>query len=241
LLGKSTGKTEVIKKMQNPIRNCAGATLLELAVVVGMVAILSTVAFQGWNYLQERSREIRCSGTLRQLALGVLSYSVDHGGQLPRSSHSAAAAVPRQRGWMREIFPYLGQDQNAPNTRYREILAQYFRCPSDKTRTSGSSYGLNVFFELDPEYDDYEGNPQTWKTLASLPHPGRTILLAEVPSSADHVMAHFWGSEGYGGDVASTRHRNRSHYAFADGHLELLSVEKTFHQKANLWHPDLSK
>ena len=223
------------------LRSQHAATLVEIVVAAGVALTLAAFTLTALRNLQDQRERLRCLSTMRQLALGVLSFAAEKGGQLPRSNHSAAAAG--ERGWQREILPYLGYDRDVPLARFRELQARHFRCPADRKRTTGTSYGLNVFFELDPGFDDYEGAPQTWRTLASLPRAARTILLAEVPEQADHVMAHFWGGGGFGGDVASTRHTGRSHYAFADGHIELLPVEKTFapSQAVNLWNPGLAR
>ena len=118
--------------------------------------------------------------------------------------------------------------------------ARYFRCPAD-ARTNGTSYGLNVFFELDPESDDYEGAPARWRRASALPSPSRTVLLAEIKtgSSADHVMAHFWSGSAEGSEVAVDRHGGRSNFVFADGSAALLRIADT-HDPANgidCWNP----
>lgn len=102
---------------------------------------------------------------------------------------------------------------------------------------------MNVYFELDPGFDDYIGAPQTWRRIASIPRPSRTILLAEVPSSADHVMAHFWEAGGSGGDVAGKRHSGKANYVFADGHVEKLAPGSVYDVAAgiDLWNPSLAK
>ena len=217
-----------------------GWTLVELLVAIALVAILAALLTPAWLSGLEKSNRASCQQKMRQLGSAIFAWSVDHGMEWPRSSHTAFAHG--QRGWARAILPYLGHDQTIPNAQFRELQKTQFRCPSDQTRQSGSSYGLNVYFELDPDFDDYEGAPAQWRYAHSLPHPSRTILLAEVPGTSDHVMAHFWQSGGGGYDVAASRHARRSNFLFADGSIEALELQETFHPAAgvNLWHPLLA-
>jgi prepilin-type processing-associated H-X9-DG protein len=142
------------------------------------------------------------------------------------------------------ILPCIGEKADPSTSEWQGIQARRFRCPADKKRKTGQSYGLNVFFELNPDFDDYEGNPQGWRTLSSLPRPSRTILLAEIGGSSDHVMAHFWEGEGTSGlDCSHDRHDGKAHYAFADGHIELLGLDAIYSPSKgiNLWNPSLAK
>ncbi len=178
---------------------------------------------------------------MRRLGSGILQYTADHGGEIPRSTHSAQAH--QQRGWIREIFPYLGYERDATPEKFREIQAREFRCPADTARNNGSSYGLNVYFELNPDYDDYPGSPQQWQSLQNAPRPGGCVLLAEIPGNVDHVMSHFWSEGADGLDVAPERHEGRSNYLFLDGHLENLPLEAVYlpSKDINRWNPSLAK
>lgn len=185
---------------------------------------------------------IKCAQTLRNLSTGVLLFAADNNMAIPRSSHSAYAAS--ERGWSRSILPYIGEQTDLSNTEWAGVQARLFRCPSDKSRTSGQSYGLNVFFELKPDFDEYEGAPNQWRNMTAVPVPSKTILLAEVGGSSDHVMAHFWTSDQSDGyDCAHGRHQGKANYAFVDGHIELLKIQEVYSpsQGINLWNPSLAK
>ena len=212
-----------------------GFSLIELLVVIAIIAVLAGVASAGWQRARGSSQGARCLSQMRQLASAIHQWGADRGGEFPRSSHSAFAH--RSRGWQREILPYLGGKDGRITP---EVASRYFRCPAD-ARTNGTSYGLNVFFELDPESDDYEGAPARWRRASALPSPSRTVLLAEIKtgSSADHVMAHFWSGSAEGSEVAVDRHGGRSNFVFADGSAALLRIADT-HDPANgidCWNP----
>ena len=99
-------------------------------------------------------------------------------------------------------------------------MAEACSCPSDESG-GGVSYGLNVYYELNPNADDYAGKPQTWRRQLNVPSPTRTVLVAEVNSGVDHVMAHFWEGDDTATEVAVKRHNGKANYVFADGHVEL--------------------
>jgi len=216
----------------------AAFSLVELLVVLAIIALLVGVASGAWHRARSSSQAAECLSTMRQLSTAMQLWGADRGGEFPRSSHSAFAH--RSRGWQREILPYLGETGSIVTL---EQQRRYFRCPAD-TRTNGTSYGLNVFFELDPDADDYEGAPSRWRRASSLPAPSRTVLLAEIKtdSAADHVMAHFWSGSAAGSEVAIDRHDGRSNFVFADGSAALLEVEDTYDpaRGINRWNPSLA-
>jgi prepilin-type N-terminal cleavage/methylation domain-containing protein/prepilin-type processing-associated H-X9-DG protein len=226
--------------MNKPSTARAGFTVVELLVCVAVIGVLASLLFPAFGKSMGAAQLTKCRAAMRGLSQGVLLWASDHDEEFPRSSHSAFGY--QQRGWAKSILPYLGEPDNPDNAAWLAIQKRYFRCPEDSLRTSGLSYGLNSFFELDPGFDDYEGSPQQWRRLVSIPKPTRTILLAEVPAAADHVMAHFWEEGGAGYDVDIDRHDGKSQFAFADGHIELLPIGKTFDPAAgiNLWNPSLA-
>ena len=106
-----------------------------------------------------------------------------------------------------------------------------------------------MYFELNPDNDDYLGTPQTWRRLASIPHPATTILQAEVSGSgssmsdtADHIMAHFWMTLPDACDVDGLRHKGRSNYNFVDGHAAARQLSATFDpaMQLDMWDPFLA-
>jgi len=210
-------------------------------VAVAVVAVLAALLLPALGAGIQSSEAAQCSANLRTLAAGVLACAAENNGALPRSSHSAWAA--NEKAWSKAILPYLGEKPDPTNQEWAAIQKRRFRCPADKSRRSGQSYGLNVFFELKPDFDEYEGSPQQWRALPSIPAPTRTILLAEVGGNSDHVMAHFWEGEGSAGyDCAHDRHEGRANYAFADGHIELRRLVEIYapSQSLNRWNPSLA-
>lgn len=219
-----------------------GFTLVELLATLTVVSILAAILFAATGKVRASAHRAECAGNLRQLAAGVQLYANDHGGQLPRSDHSAFAH--RQRSWLSTIQPYLGADEALQGEALDKAIERHCRCPSEEGRESGSSYGLNVHFELAPASDDYDGAPATWRRMMQIPAPSQTILLAELAPGygADHVMAHFWGGDVDGAEVDIDRHDGQANYAFVDGHVECLPVKAIYDpaNQINRWNPVLA-
>ncbi len=207
-------------------------TLIEVLVVITLIGVLTALLWPALARARDKARAMRCVHHLRHLALATRMYADDHDDRLPRSSHSAFAYG--QAPWGRALAGYLGQ----PGAGWTNLFAGVYRCPL-KTGTGNWSYGLNVYFELTPADDDYEGSPSTWPRFGAVPVPSATVLFAEVPGSADHVMAHFWTAPADATDVAHRRHHERAHYVFVDGHIELLRLADTYApaQNRDRWNP----
>ncbi len=201
-------------------RRVPGFTLIELLVVVAIIAVLAGLLLPALARARRLATRTACLGNLRQVGMAMQMYADDFGDQYPRSQHSAFAhgALP----WGIALRPYLGLGRTPRNPAERGV----FRCPADR-RTNGWSYGLNVYFELDPEYDEYPGAPATWRRRADVPRPTSTIVLGEVTGSVDHIMAHFW-SGGSPPELATGRHGGPMVHALADGHAEALRLEATW-------------
>jgi len=207
-----------------------------LLVVVAIIAILASMLLPGLARAKGAARSVQCLNQMRQLGLAVGLYADENEDEFPRSQHSAFAHG--QLPWGRAIAPQLGSGQAA----WTNLLSGVYRCPQDR-RTEPWSYGQNVYFELDPENDDYTGSPQTWRRVALVPHPVATLLHAETTNSADHIMPNFWMSLQDATDIATTRHRGRSNYTFVDGHAAACALTNTYDpcHSLDLWDPYLAR
>ena len=213
-------------------------TLIELLVVIAIIAILAALLLPALARAKESARSAQCLSQMRQIGLAVRLYADDHEDQFPRSQHSAFAHS--ELPWGRAMAPQLGRTEQT----WTNLLRGVYHCPADR-RTEPWSYGQNTYFELNPDNDDYAGSPQTWRRVASVPHPATTILQAEMSgagpmsATADHIMAHFWVTLQDACDVDGVRHKGRSNYNFVDGHAAPLKLAATFNPagKLDLWNP----
>lgn len=89
---------------KNSLSKC-GFTLIELLIVVAIIAILAAFLVPRITDSIEKAREQHCRNNLRQLHAAVLSFSQDHGGDLPFSSSYEVYSQTEnryyeRRGWV---------------------------------------------------------------------------------------------------------------------------------------------
>jgi prepilin-type N-terminal cleavage/methylation domain-containing protein/prepilin-type processing-associated H-X9-DG protein len=222
----------------NPRR---GFTLIELLVVIAVIALLAGVLLPALQRSMEKAQQVRCLGTMRGLGTGLLNIALRQNGRFPRSLHSAGAA--REPTWAAALLEDFGMPDIQTEQQWAEGINRFLRAPEDKNRDGNFySYGLNVYFELDPEGDSYVGSPRQWRTFDSVPHPSGTVLLAEVPPLpyGDHVMAHLWSSaKAAQVAVAHQRHGKRSNVVFVDGSARAVTLAEIYDpaKGVNLWNP----
>ena len=213
----------------------AGFTLIELLVVIALIAILAGLLFPALSRAKESARATQCLSQMRQIGLAVRLYADYNEDEFPRSQHTAFAYG--QPSWGRAVAPQLTQSIAT----WTNLLRGVYHCPSDR-RAAPWSYGQNVYFELEPDNDDYTGAPLTWRRLASIPRSSSTILQAETTGSVDHIMPHFWMTPQDATDVDARRHKGRSNYNFVDGHSEAREFRTTYAPscQVDLWNPQLA-
>lgn len=218
-----------------------GFTLVELLIAVAIIGILGALSVAAVQGVIERSNNARCIAVMRSLGDGIHLYTLDHGGRFPRTSHSAAAH--RELGWAASIAPYLGAPTATNKQEWELVFNQYFRSPLDDSRDPQIySYAMNVFFELDPAGDVYQGSPRTWRTKLKIPEPGRTILLGRPrpEPNVDHFMCHQWsGAADAANALMPIGKDGKLNFLFVDGHVESLTAEETINPTMglNLWNP----
>ena len=210
-----------------------GFTLVEVLVVVAVVAGLAAVAMTALRSARVRAAELNDLARLRNLGVALHGWAVDHHGRFPRSSHSATGRG--ELGWQREILPLLGQPDTSRESLARVKPEQF---GVDHQERPVRSPALNVYFELDPQYDDYDGAPQTWANLSSIPHPAATILLVNSFGTADHVMAQYFSSQA-NGYPAPRPGRRTGGVLWVDGHATLEAGGSLFDPARHLdrFHP----
>lgn len=214
-------------------------TLVEILVVIAIIAVLGALAFPVLSNSLDQTKEARCSHHLRSLGLAIQSYTVEHSGHFPPSTHSTGTVFTK--AWIFQLVPYLGGelgdfdliDQfgqadefliSPGDPQARDRLAAMHR-----TNLPNSSYLYNSFLD-EPEHD----------RIAKLTTLSRTIILFPASDDVgislmnDHIHGRNWdrGWNAMKSDLQPNRFRRgasnadktngKAAYLFADGHVETI-------------------
>jgi prepilin-type N-terminal cleavage/methylation domain-containing protein len=223
-------------KIPRPHRR-SGFTLVELLVVIAVVAGLAAAAMAALRSARVRAAEMNDLTRLRNLGVAIHSWAADHHGRPPRSSHSATGHG--ELGWQREILPLLGQPDTSRDSLARAKSTQFGIDPEESPPRGPA---LNVYFELDPEYDDYEGAPKSWRNFTGVPNPAATVLLVTAYGTADHIMAQYLTGKAL--DLPAPRPGRKSGgVLWVDGHATLEARGSLYDpvSHADRFHPDKAR
>jgi len=81
-------------------------TLIELLIVIAIIAILAGLFLPALKKVQEKAKEIKCSGQLRQLNLYTLGYAMDWNGYNPPYQNLSMASVSSSY-WFCYLWAYI--------------------------------------------------------------------------------------------------------------------------------------
>lgn len=214
-----------------------GFTLVEMLVVIGVIAVLTTVALGGYRMYAGLATRAHCSNNLRQLATAVNLYMGDHNGFFPPYVKTSPDGTrewffgrePYQPGVSegdRELdrkagplYPYLESVGGAEICRGFNYGSAVW-----KAKFKGASYGYGYNWALGGRMT---GNPMN---VAHLQKASSVILLGDCgqvntfqkPASVNNPMIEefYIINESY--KTIHFRHGGKANILFVDGHVECL-------------------
>lgn len=145
-------------------------TLVELLVVISIIALLLSIMLPALNSARERAKRIQCGSNLRQIGIGVQTYSVQNNGLIPSwclpvqgslrpitsFGHSVIGSYPAPFGRTPIGLGILAEGSGAL-LKSRDL----FFCPSDRyfaTQREKTSSGLGwanfkLYYPTTPYYN----------------------------------------------------------------------------------------
>jgi prepilin-type N-terminal cleavage/methylation domain-containing protein len=84
----------------------AGFTVIELAVVVGIIGVIVSITLPAIQAAREASRRSQCTNNLKQLALAVHSFENSFR-KFPSSEPISLEGRPQPHGWLIYVTPYI--------------------------------------------------------------------------------------------------------------------------------------
>ena len=101
-----------------------GFSLVELLVVAGILAVLSSVLLPVFLRAKEEARQATCSSNLRQIGLALAMYRDDWDGVNIKARCDWSSDPPGRVAWKEQLAPYIAGGEEP--TKRMEV----FRCPS---------------------------------------------------------------------------------------------------------------
>jgi prepilin-type processing-associated H-X9-DG protein len=192
-------------------------TLIELLTVIGVIAILAAILLPTLGAAREEARKVYCVNNLKQIGLGVISYSDNFDGEAPpfiynnnHLSHSDHLFISNRWDGMGILW-----------------LNNYVKDPA-------------AFYCVS---NDFTNHMTDHPNFTDSPAPGTSIMSSYVyrdPNSQEWVAQANWGakrhtwktsnaaiiSDAFGSRENSAAHTNGFNILFGDGHVKWGQIRK---------------
>lgn len=168
-------------------QSARGFSLIELLVVIGLIALLLTIIFVVLSRVREQAGFLECQSNQHQLQVGLIGYSMEHGGKFISPRTAPIGGLSSDLLWARSYNDSGGLRINTDGTESLRALQDGalwdyvgddapYRSPLDPTGRL-RSYSLNGFISDMP---DNNANPEySWAPIADrlskIKNPANTI------------------------------------------------------------------
>ncbi|HEX8912061.1 MAG TPA: type II secretion system protein [Humisphaera sp.] len=195
-------------------------TLVELAVVIGIIAVLISIILPVIARASAMAKELRCANNTRTLMQAFLAFAGDNKGRLPGNDSDNGDPDPVRRCWMGPNM--AGSPQGGTIWKYIKNPDAYL-CPTIQTEQVGGGFGSNSKFDY-ASFKVFAGArvKDLAVSEARFNHPdGRVITGLPIPvvveEDANQINAGNRETGHSNVDQLSHVHRGGSYYGVVDG------------------------
>ncbi len=182
-------------------------TLIELLVVIAIIAILAALLFPALGKARELAQRSVCLGNLRNIAVGIQSYTSEHDGSYPAGQVYVGSTL---QIWWFVVQPYMG----GPVSNVKSALncQTVHECRKKETGSDlqWPNYGINPFIGGNPWNEANRPNPMRVLSVRKL---SKTMLVMDGDWNQSSPLALI--------TLASTdAHAGGRNILFADSHAQ---------------------
>ena len=217
-------------------------TLIELLVVIAILAVLAALAFPAVGGAVSSSQRASALNSIKQISTLAVTYAADHNGMLPEEGGEGVQPFSRLKSatnaWYNVLPPLAGLKPARDHDRLT------FHGPESLFFVKGAKYpdrtGSSAYFAygINSQLMD---NTRTRIRLHQITHPARTALFAEAGLPDEKALLPKGGA---GSDLGQPkvrdrrfigRHNGTGIIGFADGHAEVVPVDRAFDTNVVRW------
>ena len=216
-------------------------TLIELLVVIAIIAVLTALLLPALGKAKLTAYRIGCQSNLRQIGLGLASYSNEWNSFMPAPASPWAGSVPEDVTWSYKVWTYCGYAIESYNCANNCLLGHskkmnVFQCPGTRSfssykdiaapNASGanvnlSSYGLNSSLK-----GDWQWSSPIDTRLVTMPSSGSLV------NESSLFLGDFYGFWLYFGILP---HLEGENALYVDGHSENFPFKKISANSADVF------
>lgn len=179
----------------------SGFTLIELLVVISIIALLISILLPALGSARESAKEMQCASNMRNLGLGVFSYTIENNDHYPAQRVVESGVSVRKTWWFYQVAEHLALPgytgsltRSVPAwnlSRRVENDKQVFMCPNAVVGVERAgfsvpavSYMVNSHVIVNPSFNvnnpiEYQKLDLLTRPIDDSPVPHKQMMLAE--------------------------------------------------------------